>query len=60
LSIVVYRAAWYMNSRMPPHLLQADHGKIKKPDAWNIDKIFRQPGCLGEILEAFRPTLADG
>jgi hypothetical protein len=23
-------------------------------------KIFRQPGCLCEILKAFRPTLADG
>jgi hypothetical protein len=23
-------------------------------------KIFRQPGCLNEILKAFRPILADG
>jgi hypothetical protein len=33
--------------------------KIEKPGQ-KYPLIFRQPGCLLETLEAFRPILADG
>jgi hypothetical protein len=32
----------------------------KKKRVAEIMVIFRQPGCLGETLWAFRPTLAGG
>lgn len=34
--------------------------KEQKSEVPRYRKIFRQPGCLWEILKVFRPILADG
>jgi hypothetical protein len=39
-------------------LLCPEVGRKKAGREYRV--IFRRPGCLGEILWAFRPTLADG
>ncbi len=43
----------------PFYALSSSYLKNKSRASISV-KIFRQPGCLWEIQEAFRPTLADG